>query len=229
MIKRRRKPLNNIIKQDWGQNMKKILLLPLFLCLLLLCSCAYKPQGEYFTDEEFIKEVEKYSGTEHISILEKKEESGYIAYTIKTDQRGIVVTIYSNPAGDSGIYNPANIDEIKFIKAIHALYLERIQAMIDEIYKDNSCAVFENRSELHNIVCQIEKMDEIYKEELEYHDEEWLKEFPVTRISLSRRDTGEDKGDFSCVVNIDGTINADELEEYICNQYKERTGKELEN
>lgn len=210
--------------------MKKKLLVPLFLLLLLLlCSCAFKPQGEYFTDEEFIKEVEKYSGTEHISILEKKEETGHIAYTIKTDQRGIEVTIYSNPAGDSGIYNPANIDEIKFIKAIHALYLERIQAMIDEIYKDNSCAIFENRSELHDIVCQIEKMDEIYKEELEYHDEEWLKEFPVTRISLSRRDTGEDKGDFSYVVNVDGTINADELEEYICNQYKERTGKELEN
>ena len=136
--------------------MKKKLLVPLFL-VLLLCSCANKPQGEYFTDEEFIKEVEKYSGTEHISILEKKEETGHIAYTIKTDQRGIEVTIYSNPAGDSGIYNPAYIDEIKFVEAIHALYLEKIQAMTDEIYKDNSCAVFENRSELHNIVCQIKK------------------------------------------------------------------------
>ena len=127
-----------------------------------------------------------------------------------------------------GTYD-GDIDEIKFVTAIHALYLEKIQAMTDEIYKDNSCAVFENRSELHDIVCQIEKMDEIYKEELKYHDEEWLKEFPVARISLSRRNAGEDKGDFSCAVNIDGTIHADELEEYICNQYKERTGKELDN
>ena len=72
-------------------------------------------------------------------------------------------------------------------------------------------------------------MDEIYKEELKYHDEEWLKEFPVARISLLRRAAGEDKGDFSCAVSIDGTIHADELEDYICNQYKERTGKVLDN
>lgn len=68
---------------------------------------------------------------------------------------------------------------------------------------------------------------DLYKQEFEYHDAKWLEEFPYTCVSLSSREPGKKKGDFGYGVKIDGTINAEEPEELLCNLYKERTGKEL--
>lgn len=206
---------------------KKLLLLPFILVILLLSACAWKMQGKYFSDKEVIREVEMLTGTEHVMMLGKEEKSGYILYTFRTDIRNIEFTVASYPAGDSGLYNPANITEDNYRNAIHALYDERIQAICDEIYDIDGWAIFTNRSELHDLVIRIEEMDEIYREELQYHSSAWVKNNCITVVGLTRRDAGEDKGDFSCTVKLDGTINADELEEYICNLYKERTGKEL--
>lgn len=207
---------------------KKLRLLSILLIISLLSACAFKKQGEYLSDEEVVKEIEKVTGTEHVSILGKEEKSGYFLYTFKTNKRELVFTATSYPAGDSGIYNPASVSQTEYVQAVHALYDERIQAILDEVYKGESSAIFANRSELREIVKQIENMDEIYREELEYHDEKWLKEHWVTVVSLSRRETGETEGDFSYGVRVDGTIHADELEQYICDLYEERTGKVLD-
>lgn len=206
---------------------KRLLLLSLTLVFLFLSACAWKMQGKYFSDKEVISKVEKFTGTEHVTMLRKEDKSGYILYTFKTDMRNIEFTVASYPAGDSGLYNPASITEDNYRNAVYALYDERIQAILDEIYDVDGWAIFKDRSELHYLVKQIEEMDEIYREELEYHSPAWLKNHSVAVVGLSRKDDLEDKGDFSCTVKVDGTVNADELEEYICNLYKERTGKEL--
>ena len=98
---------------------KKLLLLPFILVILLLSACAWKMQGKYFSDKEVIREVEKLTGTEHVMMLGKEEKSGYILYTFRTDIRNIEFTVASYPAGDSGLYNPANITEDNYRNTGH--------------------------------------------------------------------------------------------------------------
>lgn len=208
---------------------KKLYLIPLLFLIVLLAGCAWKLQGQYFSDSEFTKEIEKYTGTEKVTILNREEEPGHIRYTVRTDKRELEFEVFSFPAGNSGLYNPANINVYSYLHTVHALYDEQIKPIIDELYMDNKAAVFSNRRELHVLIERIVEIDEIYKQELEYHDAKWLEKFPYTCVSLSRRDPGKKKGDFSYGVKIDGTINAEELEELLCNLYKERTGQELNN
>lgn len=209
---------------------KSLCVIPLILiAVFVLSSCVWKVPGQYMSDDEFVKEVEKYTGTEKVTIIERKEESGFIQYTLKTDKRNIVFEARSHPAGNSGLYNPAGVDIYTYVDTVQALYDDRIKPIVEEIYNGEKAAVFSNKRELRSIIARIVEMDEIYREELTYHDADWLKNFPYMRsVSLSRRDPGKSKGDFSYGVSINGTVNAEELEEFICKLYTERTGKELE-
>lgn len=201
------------------------LLIPVLGLAILLSGCLKR--GVYLSDDEVVRKMEKQTGTEHVMILDKEEKDGYVLYHMKTDQRGIEFTAASHPSGDSGIYNPANVNVYDYVDAVHALYDDQIHAIHDELNGDNNIAVFKDRAELHVICQRIEEMDAIYRQELAYHDAKWLKTFQIDVVNISRRDAGMEKGDFSYGVLINGTIDADELEKYICDLYEERTGQPL--
>ena len=80
------------------------LLIPVLGLAILLSGCLKR--GVYLSDDEVVRKMEKQTGTEHVMILDKEEEDGYVLYHMKTDQRGIEFTAASHPSGDSGIYNP---------------------------------------------------------------------------------------------------------------------------
>lgn len=210
---------------------KKLRIIPLIVLIaFLLSGCIWKVPGQYLSDDEFVKEIQKYTGKEKVTILEKKEENQAIRYTVVTDKRNLEFEVMSIPAGTSGLYNPAYIDLYNYLNAVQAQYDEQINLILDKMYaEDTTQIIFADRGELRMLISRIVEIDDIYKSELEYHDAEWLKEFPYTRISILRKASVEDTGDFSCSIAIDGTLNEEELEAYICNLYKERTGKELKD
>ncbi len=202
------------------------ILCTVILGLISLSGC--KKAGEFLTDEEVIKELEKESGTEKIIILNKQEDNGRIRYSMKTDQRGIEFEELSHAAGEDPFYNPANVGRYEYVKAVQALYKDEVDAIKEELQGKESYVIFKDRSELRVVCEKLEQMDQIYRQELVYHDAKWLETFPITVVNLSRRDDPENKGDFSYGVKVDGTINAADLEQYICDLYMERTGKELQ-
>ena len=201
----------------------------LLLVLLVGSLAACKAPGEYLTHKEVIREIEKYTGKEKVTILDIVSENGRIRYVMKTDKREIVFEAISHAAGNSGLYNFASVSSIEYIKAIHDLYREEIIVMRSELYGENSMAVFKDKEELRQIILCVAEMDKIYKQELEYHDRKWLERFPVCTVAISHREADSDtKGDFSYGIKIDGSINPDEIETMICDLYEERTNKKLQ-
>lgn len=190
----------------------------------VVCTGCMK-QGEYLTDEGVIAEVEKYTGTEKVTIVDKVQETGRIDYYMKTDIRGLEFKVDSHPVGTSGGFNFAHAGIYDYLHAIHDPYMEEIRKKYNNGEDTQIVLKFYTMEELKDVVSKLKGMDDIYREELEYHDEEWLKKFPVTTIVLSHRKDTDEKSDFSYGVKIDGTIDEDEMEQFLCDLYLERTGK----
>lgn len=206
---------------------KRNIIITMLVAVCLFAGCKSTVQGTYLTDDEVVAEVEKHSGTEKISIVSKFEENGRVKYTLRTSERGIEFDIASLPVGKSGGFNFAHVSINDYHTVIQKLYRPAIDELKNDLVMNRGAVVFSNRDELRAVCEKFEEMDAICKEELKYHDAEYLKQFPADRIVISRRENPDEQGDFSYTIPIDGTIDAAELEQFVLDLYKERTGKDL--
>ncbi len=207
---------------------KRYLLAAVVMVACLLTGCRNFVQGSYLSDNEVISEIQKYTGKETVSIVSETDGNGRKIYRMRTSDRGLEFDLASLPVGKSGGFNFAHISPSEYFAAIQNIYKPQIEELKKDLNLSGGAIVFKNREELRYVCQKFEEMDKLYKKELEYHDAEYLKQFPADRIVISRRDNPEIKDDFSYTVPIDGTINASELEQFLLDLYKERTGKDME-
>ena len=153
------------------------------------CTTAY---GEPYGKEEVVAEVSNIVASEDYELVSVKtisEKPADIEYTFRSTKRELTFTAnsYLNPVYIDATKTPYYQKKIScsYVKEVHKLYSERVQAALAQYEgydSKNGWITLLDFSDIRAAAEVLYAASEIYAEELEYHDEAFLRNNPVETV-----------------------------------------------
>lgn len=216
---------NNLVKNLFKYAKLVLIILAMSAALFSISGCT-DINGDLSTKAEVKEQValmvpsEKYKlvSVEHDTVSRPKIDT----YTYVSTERDLTFTVISTlyPIGiDASTIGYGKRIDVRYAQAVHELYMDDLEKIFADMDGSIEKAYYyDSYEELEEIAKRLTKADELYRKEEKYNTKEWLKENYLKQLRFSYRwndSENNEKSETVFSINIDGTIEYDEIYEYI--------------
>jgi len=173
--------------------------------------------NEDITDEQFV--------FDHIE-KDKKSRPRVDTYYFSSKERDFTFTAVSTLRNATFVepisFLYEKVLKIKYVDEVQALYKNEVENIVDEIpyemvgkYKAYRYTSYDD---LENVAKILTRADDVYKAELEYNSQEWLKKYPIWRDALYYKgldENGETYSNVQFTIALDGSRDYAEMYDYL--------------
>lgn len=210
--------------------MKNIIRGMIFIVMLLSLSGCTDIDGKLESASRVNRKVatevvnEKYSfvSVEHHDDERPKRD----IYTYQSQERNLTFEALSTLQSfgiDGSVLGYKKFVDVKYVEAVQNYYAKEMDEILKDFDRDeHGRLIYHSFEELERIAEAIFQLSEVYKAELHYNTEEWMKKNPLCKISFCFERV-ECDGYYISVfaLNVDGTLQCEEVYKYITYKHAE--------
>ena len=185
-------------RQETQRHLKR-LILPALLSSLLLASCATIDSDVYGEEDvvDYVRSVCTDEEFELVSSEQVEDRPKNVEYTFRSRERDLTFTANSyldnvTIDGSSTIFYSKEIS-CTYVSEVHELYRDRAVRILEELptYDDGWVGLL-SFDDLDQVAEVMARAEEVYREELDYNGEDFLRGHPLLNVHLAWYPSQED-------------------------------------